>query len=108
MESECATMRFLNEHTKIPAPRVYAYDVRYISLPRSTPGSTINSFDPDMNDSIAENKVGWPFILMEKLGAWSLLSHWGLMGDPQNIDKDPLLLEINKFRTAVYYFFFFL
>lgn len=104
MESECATMRFLNEHTKIPAPRVYAYDVRYVSLPRFAPESTINLFDPDTNGSAAGNKVGWPFVLMEKLGAWTLLPHWSVAGDPQ--DKDPLLLEMNKFRTAVCYFSF--
>lgn len=99
MESECATMRFLNEHTKIPVPRVYAYDVRYISLPGSTPESTITRSDPD---TITENKVGWPFILMEKVGERTLLPYWGLAGDPQ--DKDPLLLEKNKFRVTVFHF----
>lgn len=99
MESECATMRFLNEHTKIPAPQVYAYDVRYISPPGSTAESTITGSDPD---TITENKVGWPFILMEKVGEWTLLPYWGRAGDPQ--DNDPLLLEKNKFRATVFYF----
>lgn len=102
MESECATMRFLNEHTGIPAPQVYAYDVRYVSLPGSTPESITNRSDPDAKDPVAENKVGWPFILMEKFGTWTLLPYWGFAGDPK--DNEPLLLEKNKFRAAVFYF----
>lgn len=101
MESECATMRFLNEHTGIPAPQVYAYDVRYVSLSGSTPESITNRSNPDTEDPVTENKVGWPFILMEKFGTWTLLPYWGLSGDPK--DNDPLLLEKNKFRAAVFY-----
>lgn len=100
MESECATMRFLNEYTRVPAPRVYAYDVRYISLPGSTPGSTTSESDHNIKDSVAENKIGWPFILMEKLGTWALLPYWDLVGEP--LDSDPPLPEKNKLRTTVF------
>lgn len=102
MESECATMRFLNEHTKIPAPQIYAYDIRYVPPPDSRLESMARGPDPDAEDPATENKVGWPFILMEKLETQTLLPYWGLAGDPQ--DKDPLFLERNKFRVAVFYF----
>lgn len=99
MESECSTMRFLNEHTKIPAPQVYAYDVRYIPLPGPIPETMADKFDPDRTTSNTENKVRWPFILMEKPGALPFLPYWLFMGEPHG--NVPNLPNGNQVREKV-------
>lgn len=100
MESECATMRFLNEHTKISAPQIYAYDVRYTPPPDAISGLATGK--PDTNDSATENKVGWPFILMEKLEAIPLSPYWLHMGN--SCGDDPLSLDESQPRKKVRFY----
>lgn len=87
MESECATLRFLNQHTRVPAPQIYAYDVRYTLVSGGETEIKIESPDLQSNSwkPITGNRIGWPFILLGDLGgtpSWLPLD---------NFLKEPLL-----------------
>jgi hypothetical protein len=94
MESECATLRFLKEHTSLPVPEVFSYDVRYPPVKDLT-------WEQKAHDKRAGiiNKVDWPFILMEKLGGLSFQQYWSLVGNPS--EQNPDLKDLNMRRQKV-------
>lgn len=96
MESECATLRFLKEHTALPVPEVFSYDVRY-------PPVKILTREQKEHDKRAGiiSKVEWPFILVENLGGLPFPHYWSLVGDPNEQQTD--LKDLNMRREKVYY-----
>ena len=52
LQSEFHTMKYIKEHTSIPLPEVYDFNV---------------SSDPE------SNKVGWPYLMMEALNGRTLI-----------------------------------
>ncbi|KAH8151657.1 uncharacterized protein LAJ45_04279 [Morchella importuna] len=95
MESECATLRFLKEHTSLPVPEVFSYDVRYPPVKDLT-------WEQKAHDKRAGiiNKVDWPFILMEKLGGLSFQQYWSLVGNPS--EQNPDLKDLNMRRQKIF------
>lgn len=55
-ESEVATMEYVRRHTSIPLPKVYAYD------------------------SSSDNRLGFEWIMMEKMAGKPLADYWDLYG----------------------------
>lgn len=94
MESECATVRFLKEHTTLPVPEVFSYDVRYPPVKSLT-------WEQKAHDKRAGiiNKVDWPFILMDKLGIFPFSKYWAHVGNPS--EQDPELEVLNEMRQKV-------
>lgn len=94
MESECATVRFLKEHTTLPVPEVFSYDVRYPPVKTLTWEQKVH----DKRVGII-NKVEWPFILMDKFGNLPFPNYWAHIGNPS--DQDPNLKDLNDMRQEV-------
>lgn len=94
MESECATVRFLKEHTTLPVPEVFSYDVRYPPIKNLTWEQKVH----DKRTGII-NKVEWPFILMDKFGNLPFPNYWAHIGNPS--DQDPNLKDLNDMRQKV-------
>lgn len=94
MESECATVRFLKEHTTLPVPEVFSYDVRYPPVKNLTWEQKVH----DKRMGII-NKVEWPFILMDKFGSLPFPNYWAHIGNPS--DQDPNLKDLNDMRQEV-------
>lgn len=96
MESECATVRFLKEHTTLPVPEVFSYDVRYPPVKNLT-------WEQKVHDKRAGiiNKVEWPFIIIDKFGNLPFPNYWAHIGNPS--DQDPNLKGLNDMRQKVFH-----
>lgn len=94
MESECATVRFLKEHTTLPVPEVFSYDVRYPPVKSLT-------WEQRAHDKRAGiiNKVEWPFILMDKFGTLPFPDYWAHVGNPS--EQDPNIKDLDGVRQKV-------